>query len=157
VAARTTEQTKEVVDNGAIPELIKLLESPHKEVQAEAVWALKNITADDNTNYRDMILHGGAIDPLIKITEEALAIGNMEMVKQGNQTLSCLCRGKPVAKYEEIKDALPLFVKVMKSSMNVQEVLSDALWPLTHFCEGEERIQWFIDIGVVPSLLKLIE
>jgi len=145
-----------VVDHGAIPELIKLLGSPNKEVRSQAMWALANI-ATDNVDFRDAVRKEGAIDPLIKIMEEALSTRDLQSIREGNWALSSLCRKKPLPPYEEIKAALPIFVKVIMSE-EAADTLKDALWSLVNLSNGDEvRIQQVIDTGVVPSLVKLIE
>ena len=53
-----------MVDNGVIPELIKLLGSSSKEVRTQAVWTLGNI-AGGSAVFRDLILQGGAVAPLV--------------------------------------------------------------------------------------------
>ena len=49
---------QEVVNHGAVPLFVKLLESPNADVREQAVWALGNI-AGDNPQSRDLVLHHG--------------------------------------------------------------------------------------------------
>lgn len=52
--------------SGAIPILVKLLESSEAEVREQAAWALGNV-AGDGPESRDAVLLGGILQPLVKI------------------------------------------------------------------------------------------
>jgi importin subunit alpha-1 len=61
IASGTLDQTMSVVNAGAVPLFVKLLEVPNAEIREQALWALANISGE-NPGLRDHVLSHNAVD-----------------------------------------------------------------------------------------------
>ncbi|GAY68666.1 hypothetical protein CUMW_265920 [Citrus unshiu] len=151
VASGNSENTKVVIDHGAVPILVKLLASSSDDVREQAVWALANV-AGDSPACRDLVLSEEALIPLLAQVNE---YPKLSMMRITAWTLSNFCRGKPQPPFNQIRPALPVLAQLIRS--NDEEVLTDACWALSYLSDGtNEKVQAVIEAGVCPRLVQLL-
>ena len=111
----------------------------------------------DNTIFRDEILQAEGVAPLVEIMDKALSEGDFLIIRDGNLALASICRTRPFPPFEEIKEAIPIFAKVIMSQEDC-EILHAAVSCVSCFSDGNpERIQQIIDTGVFPYIIKCME
>merc|ERR1719386_221815 len=151
IASGTADQTRVVVEQGALPIFVQLLQSPNDDVREQAVWALGNI-AGDSPNFRDLVLQSGGLNPVMTVLRES---EKTSMMRNATWALSNLCRGKPPPPFEWVSPAFGTLANLIYSSD--VEVLTDACWALSYLSDGpNERITAVIHAGVCRRLVELL-
>merc|ERR1712137_734165 len=151
-ASGTADQTRVVVEHGALPIFVSLLQSPNDDVREQSVWALGNI-AGDSPNFRDLVLQSNALGPILALLSVA---DKPSMVRNATWTLSNLCRGKPPPDFDWVSPALPTLANLIHT--NDVEVVTDACWALSYLSDGpNERVAAVIQSGVCQRLVELLQ
>lgn len=152
IASGSAEETAVVVENGALPVFVELLQSPNDDVREQAAWALGNI-AGDSPNLRDQVLQAGGLAPVIQLIQTSPKI---TMTRNATWVLSNLCRGKPQPPLEWVLPALDTLGCVLKQAD--PELLADSCWALSYFSDGpSERIGALIQADVCQRLVELMQ
>lgn len=148
----STDQTKAIVDAGAVPYFVQLLSSPSAEVREQCAWCLGNI-AGDSPALRDIVLSSGAMQPLL---QNIVQPDNNSLF--GNCVWACsnFCRGKPVPNLSHVAPAVPVLAQILKGEN--ADAKQDALWALSYISDGnDDNIQTVLDTGIIGVIIELLD
>jgi len=151
VCSGTTEQTRYVIENGALASFLSLLKSDDSEVVEQSVWGLGNI-AGDNSEFRDQILQQNGTEELVKVLSKATSLS---LKRNGAWALSNLCRGKPAPPFALVFKAIPQLCELLAVETDSQ-TLVDVAWGLSYLTDSNEGISSVLSCNAVPKLIEFL-
>lgn len=105
---------------------------------------------------RDNIIRNGGIVNLVGVIERNMQENNI--VKHGAWALSNLCRGNPLPKYENIKEAIPLLCSLIaKEYITDKEIIADCCWAISYNSDVKKgKIDILVNSGIIPKIVSYI-
>uniref|UniRef100_A0AC34FY35 Importin subunit alpha n=1 Tax=Panagrolaimus sp. ES5 TaxID=591445 RepID=A0AC34FY35_9BILA len=141
---------KLVVEENAVPDLIKLLESTDIDLQEQAILALGNIIGS-YPDFRDICIKNGFIEPLIKIIDSS---PNIKTLRHSAWLIMNIFRqDKALSLSSTDMDSL---LSTLSKLVEFDDIfiLSDTFWGIWAFAnENSTNIQILLDHGIVKSVI----
>ncbi|KAG5675256.1 hypothetical protein PVAND_005171 [Polypedilum vanderplanki] len=157
VAARTTEQTRILVDNEIIPILINLLSLNNINLVEQAIWALGNVIGDCPA-LRDEVLKFNIIEPIIKWIElfRTQNFPNSFVRTFAWSLVNFVRYSKQPIPIDFVQQLMPAYQTIVEEPLDEQAKI-DGLWGLTYIADcGVDYIQLIIDHNIVETSIALI-
>ncbi|UXI14919.1 ankyrin repeat domain-containing protein 27-like [Sarcoptes scabiei] len=154
IASGTAIQTRKVVDEGAVPLLIQLLESQNENVSEQALWALGNIIGD-GPDLRDYVLENGILNRLLNILNQH---SSPSFLRNLSWVIVNMTRNKdPPLRCDVLNTILPMLYTLLTVSQDTI-VFIDVFWAISYITDhGNDRIQKVIDSDIVKIIIPYLE
>ena len=152
ITSGESKYTEAVIQSGAIPLFIKLINSPNRDVCEQSTWALGNI-AGDSITCRNLVTQMGIVEPLLNILNRPGI--SISVLRIAAWTLSNLYRGKPYPPFQFIHQSMPTLSKLIYHKD--EEVVSDICWSISYIADGGyDNIRTVIESGLCMKLVELL-
>ncbi|KYM97421.1 Importin subunit alpha-2, partial [Cyphomyrmex costatus] len=145
----TFKQMQSIIKYGAIPKLVKLLNSTEHYITQDIVISLGNIIK--NRPYaRDIALSHAILPRLAKLINSKIS---MIFTRHVVRTMFHVCKkSNPPLSFEMIKPVLPVFSYLL--TIPNQSIISNTCWILAYLTEGcENNTRSLLGTGILPQVL----
>jgi len=153
ISSSITEHTRIVASSGAVPKLIKLMESSDAKLQEQAVWALGNIIGD-GTDLRDGVISFGFIPLLLERIRPDI---DVTFLRNLAWVVVNLCRYKdPPVDLQVVRQLIPKIKLLL--TVNDEKVLIDAVWAVSYIIElGAEYLDLVLDDDLIRQMIVSLD
>ena len=134
IAYGTTDHVKVLIAYGAVPKLVRLIDSKSNFVRNEVIFALSNIVGD-NKEFRDIVIRRGVLYKLSSVCSPELIIkpSGLPLLRLMAWTLSNIVRWKPIPHWKHTK----ITINMLSLMLNCKnwEILKDSCTALSCLCD----------------------
>jgi len=138
-----------ILDCGALPIFVQLLQCADDRIKFEAAWALTNVASSD---YTPAVVDVGAVPSLV----ELLMCANSDVREQ-----SAWCLGNIAGDSPTLRDYLlqawalgPLLKNITQPA--TKSLLGNCVWTLSNFCRGKPQVDLDLIRPAIPVLAELL-
>ena len=134
-----------------IPTFIDLLRVDNMMVVEQAVWALGCIGAD-SIAFRDQIISEGGVQNLMQALKKSEKKGS---ANNACWALSNLARGTPLPRYEQVKEIVEIFCKMLaEGEIQDEETLGDCFWTVAYHTDSDTKSAMLKEGKFIGRIIK---
>ena len=136
-----------------IPTFIDLLRVDNMMVVEQAVWALGCIGAD-SIAFRDQIISEGGVQNLMQALKKSEKKGS---ANNACWALSNLARGTPLPRYEQVKEIVEIFCKMLaEGEIQDEETLGDCFWTVAYHTDSDTKSALLKEAKFITRIIMYI-